>query len=120
MNRLLAAVLFLFEPFLAANLLLRVGPSLFQRDLATLAGVCVRLGLALASIVAAMAVRDARPAATRLAAVTLAASASFAILQHFTRLLPTSLAPDVSLLFTSLILLHHAGWIALLALRGVR
>lgn len=111
LSRLLAGVLFLFEPFLAANLLLRVGPSLFQRDLETWIAFAFRMALALASVAAAMGVRDSRPYGRGLAIAVLAGSAAFALIQYVTRALPTSLAPDVLGLFTAVIVLHHLAWV---------
>ena len=77
----------------------------------------IRIALALASVAAAMGLRDSRPYARTLAMTVLAASAVFAVGQYFTRALPTSLAPDVLGLFTVLIVIHHAIWIAILALK---
>ena len=116
-SRLLAGALFLFEPFLAASLLLRIGPSLFQRDAATWIGFAFRIALALASVAAAMGLRDSRPYARALSIAVLIGSAGFAVVQYFTRVLPTSLAPDVLALFTILILVHHALWLGVLAFR---
>jgi hypothetical protein len=104
----------LFEPLLAASLLLRAGPTLAYRDTATLAAVAVRVALALASIVAAMGLWQRRPFAWSLAMGVLACSAAFAVLQYFTRALPTSLAPDVAWLLTIAIVVHHGAWLALL------
>lgn len=114
MIRLLPTVLFFFEPFLAASLLLRVGPGLLSRDPETLVAIAVRVALALASVAAAIGLRGARPYARTLATAVLAASAVFAVIQYFTRVLPTSLAPDVLRLFTAVIVVHHAVWIAAL------
>lgn len=119
MTRLLAAILFLFEPFLAASLLLRVGPSLIERDLATWTGLAARLALALASVAAAIGLREARPYSRTLSMAVLLMSAAFAVLQYFTRVLPTSLAPDVALLFTILIVVHHGLWIIWILSRPV-
>ena len=118
MKRLLAAILFLFEPFLAASLLLRVGPTLLHRDAVTWLAVAARILLALASVAAAIGLRASRPYARRLTIGVLAASAAFAILQYFTRALPTSLAPDVAALFTSIVVVHHVAWMAWIAARG--
>ena len=118
-DRVLAGVLFLFEPFLAAGLLLRIGPTLVYRDAATWAAFAFRVALALASIAAAIGLRESRPYARGLAMLVLAASGAFAVLQYFTRVLPTSLAPDVAWLFTALIVAHHALWLVwLIAKRG--
>jgi hypothetical protein len=117
-RKALAVVLFAFEPVQAATMLLRVGPTLLDRDALTAAGFAVRLALALASVAAAIGLQGERPFADRLAAMVLIASAAFAVVQYFTRLLPTSLAPDVAGLFTVVILLHHAAW--LFALRRAR
>ena len=79
------------------------------------------MALALASVAAAMGLRDSRPYARKLAASVLIASAAFAVIQYFTRVLPTSLAPDVAALFTTIIVAHHAVWMAwLIAKRGDR
>lgn len=115
MRKALAVVLFVFEPVQAAMMLLRVGPTLFDRDALTAVGFLVRIALALLSVAAAIGLQGERPYADRLAAIVLGASAVFAVVQYFTRLLPTSLAPDVAGLFTVVILVHHAAW--LLALR---
>ena len=117
MTRWLPVILFLFEPFLAAGLLLRVGPTLIHRDAATAAAVAVRIALALASVAAAIGLRESRPYARRLTIGVLIASASFAVLQYVTRVLPTSLAPDVAGLVTLLIVTHHAAWLAALLRR---
>lgn len=77
----------------------------------------IRIALALASVAAAMGLRDSRPYARTLSVAVLAASALFAVIQYFTRALPTSLAPDVLALFTGLIVFHHVMWLVLLALR---
>lgn len=114
MRRALAFILFLFEPFLAAGLLLRVGPTLADRDAATFAALAVRVLLALASVAAAIGLRAARPYARPLALAVLGASASFAIIQHLTRVLPTSVPPDLSVYITAAIALHHAMWMVLL------
>jgi hypothetical protein len=114
-DRILAVVLFLYEPFLAAGLLLRIGPTLMQRDAATWAAFAFRLVLALGSVAASIGLRESRPYGRRLAMLVLAASAGFAGLQYFTRVLPTSLAPDVAGLFTTIIVAHHVMWIAFLA-----
>lgn len=100
---------------LAAGLLLRVGPTLVYRDAATWAAFAFRVMLALASVAAAIGLRESRPYGRALAMWVLAASGAFAVLQYFTRVLPTSLAPDVAGLFTGLIVLHHAAWVAFLA-----
>lgn len=112
MHRALPTILFLFEPFLAAGLLLRVGPTLLDRDAATWVAFAARILLALASVAAAIGLRNARPYARSLTLGVLAASAAFAVIQYFTRVLPTSLAPDVAALFTVLIIVHHGAWIA--------
>ena len=114
MRRALAVILFLFEPFLAAGLLLRVGPTLVERDALTIAAFAVRLALALSSVAAAIGLRDSRPWADRLALIVLASSAAFAVFQYFTRALPTSLAPDVAALATLLIVAHHTAWVVVL------
>lgn len=114
MRRVLAFVLFVFEPFLAAGLLLRVGPTLLQRDSATFLALGVRVLLALLSVAAAIGLRSGRPYADRLAIAVLSASALFAIVQHFTRVLPTSLAPDIAPFITAAIVVHHLTWIVLL------
>jgi uncharacterized membrane-anchored protein len=119
-RRTLAAILFAFEPFLAATLLLRVGPTLLDRDLVTAVAVGARILLALASVAAAIGLQNARPYATRLSLIVLAASATFAVVQYFTRVLPTSLAPDVAGLFTAIIVLHHIAWMAWLVSSGKR
>lgn len=113
-SSVLPAVLFLFEPFLAANLLLRVGPTLLQRDAATWAGFAVRIALAVLSVAAAIGLRESRPFGRPLAIAALVSSAAFALIQYYTRLLPTSLAPDVIGLFTALVIVHHACWLVLL------
>jgi hypothetical protein len=110
----LAIILFLFEPFLAAGLLLRIGPTLFQRDAATFVGFAVRMALALTSVAAASGLRASRPYADRLALAVLASSAAFAIIQYFTRVLPTSVPPDLAPLLTGLIVVHHAVWMSVL------
>ena len=115
---LLSSVLFLFEPFLAANLLLRVGPTLLQRDAATWAAFAFRVMLALASVAAAIGLRESRPYARRLTMAVLTASAVFAVLQYFTRVLPTSLAPDVAGLFTAIVVAHHAAWLTWLRFKS--
>ncbi len=112
MHRLLAVILFLFEPFLAAGLLLRAGASLYTRDPETIIALAVRIALALASVAAAIGLREARPYAWSLAIGVLASSAVFAVIQYATRVLPTSLAPDVLALFTLLIVVHHSAWLA--------
>ncbi|MEX2271521.1 MAG: hypothetical protein WD690_08630 [Vicinamibacterales bacterium] len=112
MRQALAVILFLFEPFLAASLLLRVGPTLFYRDAVTLIAVAARVLLALASVAAAIGLRESRPYARLLTIAVLASSALFAVLQYFTRVLPTSLAPDVAPLVTAGIVVHHGLWIA--------
>lgn len=119
MRRVLAVILFFFEPFLAAGLLLRVGPTLIDRDALTVAAFAVRLALALSSVAAAIGLRDSRPWADRLAIIVLVSSAAFAVFQYFTRALPTSLAPDVAALATALIVAHHTAWVVLVV-RGVR
>ena len=106
----LAAILFLFEPFLAAGLLLRIYPTLFYRDAVTLVAVGARVLLALTSVAAAIGLRESRPYGRSLAIGVLAGSAAFAVLQYFTRVLPTSLAPDVLPVVTAAIVIHHAGW----------
>ena len=117
-SNVLAAILFFFEPFLAASLLLRVGPTLSHRDALTWVAFAARILLALASVAAAIGLRESRPYARRMAIGVLAASAAFAALQYFTRALPTSLAPDVAALFTSIVVVHHASWMAWIAARG--
>ncbi len=112
MLRALAATLFFFEPFLAATLLLRVGPTLIDRDLITAIAFAARIVLALASVAAAIGLQNARPYAPRLTLIVLASSASFAVAQYVTRALPTSLAPDIAGLFTAIIVVHHTAWIA--------
>jgi hypothetical protein len=107
----LAAVLFLIEPFLAAGLLLRIGSTLFHRDAATFAGLAVRIALALASVAAAIGLRESRPYAYRLTLAVLVSSASFALIQYFTRILPTSVPPDLAPVLTGLFVAHHAFWI---------
>jgi hypothetical protein len=119
-RRALAVILFLFEPLLAAGLLLRVGPTLFDRDALTVVAFAARVVLALSSMAAAIGLRDSRPYADRLALIVLIASAAFAVFQYFTRALPTSLAPDVAALATGIIVVHHAAWIVALMVRGVR
>jgi hypothetical protein len=111
---LLSSVLFLFEPFLAAGLLLRVGPTLLDRDPATWVAFAARILLAVASVAAAIGLRNARPYARPLTLGVLATSAAFAVIQYYTRVLPTSLAPDVAALFTLIIVVHHGAWIAYL------
>jgi hypothetical protein len=104
----------LFEPFLAAGLLLRIGSTLFHRDAATFIGIAVRLLLALASVAAAIGLRGERPYADRFTVIVLGSSALFAVIQYFTRVLPTSLAPDVAPLATAAIVVHHLIWIVLI------
>lgn len=116
---LLSSVLFLFEPLLAAGLLLRVGPTLLDRDTGTWVAFAARILLAVASVAAAIGLRNARPYARPLTLGVLTASAAFAVIQYFTRVLPTSLAPDVAGLFTLIIVMHHAAWIAWLGVRRV-
>lgn len=111
---MLALVLFVFEPFLAAGVLLRVAPTLAHRDAATFAALAVRVFLALASVAAAIGLRASHPYARPLALGVLASSAAFAVIQHFTRVLPTSLAPDVMPYVTGAIVLHHLFWMGLL------
>ena len=115
MHRALAAILFVFEPFLAATLLLRVGPTLLDRDAVTAVAFAARIVLALLSVVAAIGLQNSRPYARSLSLIVLAASASFAVVQYVPRVLPTSLAPDVAALFTALIVAHHACWLSWLA-----
>jgi hypothetical protein len=117
MRKALAVVLFLFEPVQAATMLLRVGPTLLDRDGATAAAFAARIILALLSVAAAIGLQGGRPYADRLALIVLTASAGFAVLQYFTRVLPTSLAPDVAGLFLVAILAHHGGWSAALLIR---
>lgn len=117
MRKALAVVLFIFEPVQAATMLLRVGPTLFDRDAATGAAFAARIVLALMSVAAAIGLQGRRPYADRLALIVLIASAAFAVLQYFTRALPTSLAPDVAGLFLAVILAHHAAWVAALLIR---
>ena len=114
MRKALAVVLFVFEPVQAATMLLRVGPTLFDRDAATVAAFVARIVLALLSVAAAIGLQGNRPYADRLALIVLMASAGFAVVQYFTRALPTSLAPDVAGLFLVAILVHHAAWMAAL------
>lgn len=116
MRRVLAVILFFFEPFLAAGLLLRVGSTLIDRDALTIAAFAVRLALALSSVAAAIGLRDSRPWADRLALIVLTSSAAFAVFQYFTRALPTSLAPDVAALATAVIVVHHGTWVAILGI----
>ena len=53
--------------------------------------------------------------------LVLLSSGGFAVLQYFTRVLPTSLAPDVAALFTAIIVAHHSSWLVwLIAKRGDR
>jgi hypothetical protein len=117
-RRVLPLILFLYEPFLAAGLLLRVGPTLIDRDAATWAAFAIRILLALASVAAAIGLRNARPYARSLTLGVLSASAAFAVLQYFTRVLPTSLAPDIAALFTLIIVVHHAIWVVVVARAG--
>ena len=117
MRKALAVVLFVFEPVQAATMLLRVGPTLFDRDPITIAAFAARIVLALMSVAAAIGLQSERPYADRLALAVLLASAGFAVLQYFTRALPTSLAPDVAILFLVVILAHHGAWIAALLIR---
>lgn len=117
MRSALAVVLFVFEPVQASTMLLRVGPTLFDRDAATAAAFAARVVLALVSVAAAIGLQGGRPYADRLALIVLAASAGFAVLQYFTRALPTSLAPDVAGLFLAATLLHHSAWAATLLIR---
>lgn len=114
MRRALALILFAFEPFLATSLLLRIGPTLFYRDSATLVALAVRLALALTSVAAAIGLRESRPYAHRLSIAVLASSAAFAIVQYFTRVLPTSVPPDFAPILTGLIVVHHSVWIGVL------
>lgn len=121
MRRALAVILFLFEPYLAATLLLRAAPTLIERDVISIIAFAVRMALALASVAAAIGLRDGRPGADRLATGVLAASAAFAVFQYFTRALPTSLEPALALFVTITIVVHHVVWIAALnARRGRR
>jgi hypothetical protein len=115
--RVLALILLLFEPFLAATLLLRVGPTLLDRDGATMVAFAVRVALALGSVAAAIGLRAERPYGRPLAAMILVASAAFAIVQSLTRALPTSLEPALLRLVTIAIVIHHAGWLAVLVLQ---
>lgn len=117
MRKALAVVLFVFEPVQAAMMLLRVGPTLFDRDAATVVAFAARVGLALLSVAAAIGLQGGRPYADRLALTVLIASAGFAVVQYVTRALPTSLAPDVAGLFLIAILVHHAAWISALLVR---
>lgn len=105
---------------MAAGLLLRVGPTLLDRDALTAVAVAVRVVLALLSVAAAIGLRESRPYAHRLALIVLISSAAFAIFQYFTRALPTSLAPDVAALATGIIVVHHGAWVVVLGVRGVR
>jgi hypothetical protein len=114
-RRGLAVILFLFERWLAANLLLRVGATLINRAAATSVAFAIRMLLALLSVAAAIGLTNNRPYARRLSMMVLAGSAAFAVLQYFTRVLPTSLAPEVAMLVTAIIVTHHAVWIAVLA-----
>ena len=114
MRRVLAFILFVFEPFLAAGLLLRVGPTLFERDAPTFLGLIARVLLALLSVAAAIGLRGGRPYADRLAISVLAASAIFAVVQLYTRVLPTSVAPDIAPFVAGAIVVHHLAWIGLL------
>lgn len=114
MRRLLAVILFLFEPYLAATLLLRLGMTIADRDALTYVALAGRLALALASVAAAMALGDRRPGAERLATWVLIASAAFAVFQYVTRALPTSVPPDLAPVLTALIVAHHLVWIGLL------
>ena len=114
MRSVLAFILFVFEPFLAAGLLLRVGPTLLYRDPSTFIALAARVLLAFLSVAAAIGLRGARPYADRLAISVLAASALFAVVQLYTRVLPTSLAPDIAPLVAGAIVVHHLVWIALL------
>ncbi len=117
MRKALAVVLFLFEPVQAATMLLRVGPTLLDRDAATGVAFAARIVLALLSVAAAIGLQGSRPYADRLALIVLIASAGFAVVQYVTRALPTSLAPDVAGLFLIAILVHHGAWVAGLLLR---
>ncbi|MDQ3069057.1 MAG: hypothetical protein M3R55_04940 [Acidobacteriota bacterium] len=117
MRRALATILFFFEPFLAASLLLRVGPTLTQRDGWTALALTARLLLAAVCVSAAIGISGSRPFGRHLAIMALTASAGFAVVQLYTRVLPTSLAPDVAPLFTLLIVAHHAAWILYLVRR---
>lgn len=114
MRKALAVVLFVFEPVQAATMLLRVGPTLFDRDAVTVVAFAARIVLALMSVAAAIGLQSERPYADRLGLIVLVASAGFAVVQYFTRALPTSLAPDVAVLFLAVVLVHHGGWIAAL------
>jgi hypothetical protein len=67
------------------------------------------------SVAAAIGLQHNRPYAARLTLAVLAASASFAVLQYYTRVLPTSLAPDVAGLFTLALVGHHAFWAVVVA-----
>jgi hypothetical protein len=116
-RRALAVILFLFEPYLAATLLLRAAPALLGRDVISIVAFAIRMVLALASVAAAIGLRDARPGADRLATGVLAASAAFAVFQYFTRALPTSLEPALGLVVTIVVVVHHATWIAALNAR---
>lgn len=113
-RRLLALILFLFEPWLAATLLLRLGMTIADRDALTYVAIAGRVALALASVAAAMALGDRRPGGERLATWVLAASAAFAVFQYLTRALPTSVPPDLAPILTTIIVVHHLGWIGLL------
>jgi hypothetical protein len=116
----LAAILFVFEPFLAASLLLRIGPTLLERDAATFVALAVRVALALTSVAAAIGLRASRPYADRLTLAVLFSSAAFAAVQYFTHVLPTSVPPDIAPVLTGLLVLHHSFWIALLVWSGRR
>lgn len=120
MRSVLAGVLFLIEPFLAAGLLLRIGATLFHRDAATFAALAVRIALALASVAAAIGLRESRPYAYRLTLAVLVSSASFAIIQYFTHVLPTSVPPDLAPLLTGLFVAHQTFWIVWLLRSSAR
>src|SRR5690606_23762184 len=119
-RRLLAVLLFLFEPYLAATVLLRLAASLDTRDVPTYAALAVRVLLAIASVIAAMALGNRREGADRLASLVLTGSAAFAVLQLVTRALPTSVPPDLAPVLTSLIVVHHLAWVGFLRVSGNR
>lgn len=120
MRRLLAVLLFLFEPYLAATVLLRLAASLDTRDVPTYAALAVRVLLAIASVIAAMALGNRREGADRLASLVLTGSAAFAVLQLATRALPTSVPPDLAPVLTSVIVVHHLAWVGFLRFSGNR
>lgn len=117
MRKALAVILFLFEPVQAASMLVRVGPTLLDRDAATIVAFAARVVIGLLSVMAAIGLQGQRAYADRLALFVLTASAGFAVVQYFTRALPTSLPPDVAGLFLVVILAHHGAWVAALLIR---